>query len=654
MVKSFISALALGLMAAPGAMAVSPVYNPAKMPLSGPDARIQVNVRATPGEPLSYTVSRDGKPVLLASRLGLQLQGADFSGELTVVGATSGRTITDSYRMAVGKKRDISYRANERTWTVQNAQNQKMDIVFRVSDDGVAFRYVIAEPSLPRKQLIQERTTFAFPGTARAWLQPMSVAQTGWERTNPSYEEHYKMDIAVGTASPSPAGWVFPALFKTDETWLALSEAGMDGTYQASRLAPESKNGVYSIGNPMPAEAYGGKGLLADVEGTLTTPWRLIALGSLATVTNSTLGTDLAAPAIRFDEKLVKPGHASWSWALLKDDGTVYDVQKKFIDYAADMHWDYTLIDADWDQKIGYEKVKQLADYAATKNVGLLLWYNSSGPWNGTKYTPKGKLLTHEQRVAEFKRIRDLGVKGVKIDFFNGDSQAMMAYYVDILNDAAAAGLLVNFHGSTLPRGWHRTWPNLMTMESVKGFEFTSFEQKDEDAMPTHVAMLPFTRNLFDPMDFTPMVFGDIPNIKRTSSNGFELATSVLMVSGIQHFAERPEGMATAPAYVKDFLRELPRSWDDSRYVDGYPGQYAVIARRAGDTWYIAGINATESDKTITLDLSFAGSGAAQIIADGEAVTGSPASFSQRSIAAGTKAVVTIKPRGGFVITKKQ
>ena len=482
----------------------------------------------------------------------------------------------------------------------------------------------------------------------------MSVAQTGWERTNPSYEEHYKMDIAVGTASPSPAGWVFPALFKTNETWLALSEAGMDGAYQASRLAAASPDGVYSIGNPMPAEAYGGKGLLADVEGTLTTPWRLIALGSLATVTNSTLGTDLAAPAIRFDEKLVKPGHASWSWALLKDDSIVYDVQKKFIDYAADMKWDYTLIDVNWDTRIGYDKIRELAEYGARKDVGLILWYNSSGPWNGTKYTPKDKLLTREQRAAEFKRIRDLGVKGVKIDFFNGDSQAMMAYYVDILNDAAAAGLLVNFHGSTIPRGWHRTWPNLMTMESVKGFEFTSFEQKDEDAMPTHVAMLPFTRNLFDPMDFTPMVFGDIPNIKRTTSNGFELATSVLMVSGIQHFAERPEGMATAPGYVKDFLRELPRSWDDSRYVDGYPGQYAVIARRAGDTWYIAGINATESDKTLTLDLSFAGSGAAQIIADGEAVTGNPASFSQRSLAAGTKAVVTIKPRGGFVITKKQ
>jgi len=648
MVNKLISALAVGVTATSGAWAANPA------PLSSPDKHISVQLVTTPGQPLTYTVLRDGKPVLLASNLGLHLQGADLAGALTITGTSKVSAITDRYRMAVGKKADITYRANEQTWSVQNAQRQKMDIVFRVSNDGVAFRYVVAEPSLPRKTLIQERTTFAFPSGAKAWLQPMSVAQTGWERTNPSYEEHYQMDIAVGTPSPSKAGWVFPALFKQGDTWVALSEADMDGTFQASRLAPESQGGVYAIGNPMAAEAYGGKGLLAEVDGILTTPWRLLALGSLATVTNSTLGTDLAAPAIKFDDKLVKPGHASWSWALLKDDGTVYDVQKKFIDYAADMHWDYTLIDADWDQKIGYEKVKELADYASAKNVGLLLWYNSSGPWNGTKYSPKGKLLTHEQRVAEFKRIRDMGIKGVKIDFFNGDSQAMIAYYVDILKDAAAAGLLVNFHGSTLPRGWHRTWPNLMTMEAVKGFEFTSFEQRDEDAMPTHVAMLPFARNLFDPMDFTPMVFGDIPNIKRTTSNGFELATSVLMLSGIQHFAERPEGMATAPDYVKHFLRELPRSWDDSRYVDGYPGQYAVIARRAGNTWYIAGINATGAEKTLTLDLSFAGAGAAVIIADGEAVTGKPTSFSQRSIAASQKAVVNVKPHGGFVITKKQ
>ncbi|RFP09386.1 glycoside hydrolase family 97 protein [Duganella sp. BJB488] len=628
------------------ALAASAMATASQPALTSPDRHISVSVLPTSGGGLAYSISRDGKPVLLASDLGLQLQGADLASALTLAAASKPRVVSDQYEMAVGKKRSISYRANEQTFTVRNAQRQAMDIVFRVSNDGVAFRYVVAEPTLPHKKLIQERTTFALPPAAKAWMQPIAVAQTGWGRTNPSYEEHYQMDVPVGTVSPSPAGWVFPALFKSGDNWVAISEAGMDGSFQASRLAPESAGGKYSIGNPMAAEVYPERGLMAEVDGTLTSPWRLLALGSLQTVTNSTLGTDLAAPAIAFDKQLVKPGHASWSWALMKDDATVYDVQKKFIDYAADMHWDYTLIDADWDRKIGYDKVKELVDYAATKKVGILLWYNSSGPWNSTVYSPKSQLLTHEQRVAEFKRLHDMGVKGVKIDFFNGDAQSMIAYYVSILRDAADAGLLVNFHGATLPRGWTRTWPNLMTMEAVRGMEFTTFEQADEDKMPTHAAMLPFARNLFDPMDFTPMVFGDIPKIKRTSSNGFELATSVLYISGIQHFAEIPEGMATVPAYVKSFLQELPRSWDDSRLVDGYPGQYAVIARRSGDTWYIAGINATESDKTLTLDLSFAGAKQGVVIGDGDAER----SFNQRGIDAGKKVAVTIKPHGGFVI----
>jgi hypothetical protein len=641
MVKTTIAAALASAAAiiAPAAAAAQPAA------LRSPDKHIAVTVSAEDGK-LTYAIARDGKPVLLASDLGLQLAGADLHNDLTLLAASTPRVVEDRYQMAVGKKRDITYRANEQTYSLQNAKQQKIDIVFRVSNDGVAFRYIVAEPALPLKKLVQEHTTFALPNGAKAWLQPMAVAQTGWSNTNPSYEEHYQMEIPAGTKAPTDAGWVFPALFKTGANWLAISEANMDGTWQASRLAADSTGGKYSIGNPMPAEVYTNGGLMAEVEGTLTSPWRVIALGPLATVTNSTLGTDLAAPAVAFDAARVNPGHASWSWAILKDDSIVYDVQKKFIDYAADMHWDYTLIDVNWDRNIGYDKIKELADYAATKNVGLILWYNSSGAWNKTEYSPKSQLLTREQRVKEFKRVRELGVKGLKIDFFAGDGQSMIAYYNDILRDAADAGLLVNFHGSTLPRGWARTWPNLMTMEAIRGFEFTTFEQKDQDLMPSHAAMLPFTRNLFDPMDFTPMVFGDIPNIKRASSNGFELATSVLYLSGIQHFADTPEGMATAPAYVKQFLQNLPRSWDDSRLVDGYPGKYAVIARRAGDTWYIAGINGTDQEKTLTLDLSFVGKKQGVIFTDGD----QPRSFSQRSIAAGKKVAVIVKPHGGFVI----
>jgi hypothetical protein len=364
----------------------------------------------------------------------------------------------------------------------------------------------------------------------------------------------------------------------------------------------------------------------------------------LATVVQSSLGTDLAEPAIAFDAALVQPGHASWSWAILKDDATVFDVQKKFIDYAAQMKWDYTLVDADWDRKIGYERTRELAQYAAGKGVGLLVWYNSSGAWNKTEYSPKGKLLTREARRAEFARLRAMGVKGVKIDFFGGDGQSMIAYYVDMLKDAAEAGLLVNFHGATLPRGWSRTYPNLMTVEAVRGFEFATFEQGWQDKVAAHAAMLPFARNLFDPMDFTPMAFGDIPKIKRATRNGFELAEAVLFTSGIQHFAEIPEGMATAPSYVQDLLRDLPRSWDDMRFVDGVPARYAVLARRAGDTWYVAGFNAQDSAQEVSVEL-----GAGTLVTDGAGER----EFSQRQVAAGRQKI-TMQPRGGFVAVFKQ
>jgi hypothetical protein len=374
----------------------------------------------------------------------------------------------------------------------------------------------------------------------------------------------------------------------------------------------------------------------------------VLAIGSLATVVDSTLGTDLAAPAQGTEGSAIpawiRPGQSSWSWAILKDDFTTFGTQKQFIDYAADMGWEYTLIDAYWDDKIGYDKVKELVEYARPKDIGILVWYNSAGAWNDTDMTPRGKLLTSADRRAEFAKLRAMGVKGIKVDFFGGDGQSMIDYYVGILRDAYDAQLLVNFHGATLPRGWSRTWPNLVTAEAVRGFEFGTFEQKDQDPIAGHAAMLPFTRNLFDPMDFTPMVFGDIPKIKRATRNGFELAESVLFVSGIQHFAEVPQGMATVPEYVKDFLRALPAQWDDSRFIAGEPGKYAVIARQAGGKWYVAGFNGAAQDRAVTLDLAFIGK-AGKLITDG--ATGR--AFAQADIKASKKTSIKLKARGGFV-----
>lgn len=610
--------------------------------LGSPDGQLQVNVLVNAGQQLVYTVQRAGQSVLQASRLGLVLEQGDYANGLKLVATSPVKAHREAYTLAAGKKSRIEVRANEQRFTVANAAGQQMTVTLRAANDGLALRYTVDGPG--RKTFRDELTAFAFPADARAWLQPMSVAKTGWKRTNPSYEEHYQVDIPVGTAAPSHAGWVFPALFRSGANWVALTEAGMDGRFHASRLHSDSTGGTYRIGLPEASEVNTGGHLLADVDGPLTTPWRVLAIGPLKTVMESTLGTDLAAPAVAFDKARLKPGHASWSWALLKDDATVFEVQKRFIDYAADMGWNYTLVDADWDRKIGDAQMKELADYARTKNVGLLAWYNSSGAWNDTEYSPKGALLTRAARAREFARMKALGVKGLKVDFFGGDGASSIAYYVDLLKETAAAGLLLNFHGATLPRGWSRTYPQLMTAEAVKGFEFATFEQRDQDAVPGHIAMLPFTRNLFDPMDFTPLVFGDIPNIRRATRNGFELAQSVLFLSGIQHYAETPEGMATVPAAVKGFLRELPRAWDEVRFLAGEPGRYVVLARRAGQQWFVAGLNADEQPRDITLDLAWLGRREGQLITDGAG----PREFTQGRLAA-PAATLTLAPRGGFV-----
>jgi hypothetical protein len=516
-----------------------------------------------------------------------------------------------------------------------------------VSNDGVAFHYHLPGKSTNAKTITQELTSFHFAAGTKGWLQPMSKARSGWEHSNPSYEEHYLQGISVNDPSPLGAGWIYPALFNTNTTWMLITEAALGRTSCGTRLLAAG-NDELSIGFPDSLEAFTGGQWLPHAALPWTGAWRIITIGSLKIIAESTLGTDLAKPTIPLNTTFVKPGKASWSWIMSKDNFIVYEEQKKYIDFAATMKWQYCLVDVDWDTKIGYDKIAELAAYAKTKNVGLILWYNSSGDWNTTKYHPKSALLTHEQREKEFSRIQSMGIKGVKVDFFAGDGQSMINYYIDILEDAAAHQLLVNFHGATLPRGWQRTYPHLVTTEAIRGFEMVTFGQQDADKEATHCTLLPFTRNAFDPMDFTPMnLYKITTNVKRKTSSAFELALSVLFLSGIQHFAESPEGMEHVPVYVKTFLQKLPVHWDDVRFIDGFPGKEVIIARRAGKVWYIAGINGEAIEKTWSLDLGFLKNKTFDLITDGP----EDLSFIQDSkrVTADGKLTIKVKPNGGFV-----
>lgn len=612
--------------------------------LRSPDQRIRVQVSVTDGSP-HYQIFSGQKLVLQPSDLGLTLPNTDLSKNLRVVSASPAQTIQEEYQMRNAKKSSIHYQARQRSWKLASPKGEELEVIFRVSNEGVAFRYRVIRPKHMRSQVQAERTSFAFSPTTKAWLQPVAVAKSGWEATNPSYEEDYEQEIAVGTPSTKGAGWIYPALFKTDDTWVLITEAGLDSTYCATRLAHESTGGVYRIGFPDAREIIRDQNLLPRAKGTFVSPWRVITLGSLSTLMESTAGTDLAEKALKVDNSFIKPGKASWSWINSKDDFIVYDEQKKYIDFAAQMHWSYCLIDVNWDRNIGYEKIQELAEYAKTKNVGLLLWYNSAGDWNTVKYTPKNRLLEADSRRAEFEKIQKMGIKGIKIDFFGGDGQSVIKYYQDILMDAARYHLLVNFHGATLPRGWARTYPHLMTAEAVKGFEMVTFEQKVADNQPTHATMLPFTRNAFDPMDFTPMNLYKIPtSVQRKTTSAFELATSIVFLSGIQHYAESPEGMKHVPVPAQKLLQNLPDYWDDVKFIEGYPGKLCVVARRSGKLWYIAGINGEGKEKQLTLDLAFLSRLKAELTSDGEPM------FDTKPIRLSAATPVTLKANGGFVI----
>jgi len=571
-----------------------------------PNGNISVELLLVKGTPI-YNIYFKDKPVIKNNRLGLIRKDADFSTNLRLVSISPIEKVDENYRLLNGKRKECHYRANRKVFHYINIDGKNIDLIYQVSNDGIAFRYLFPEESVGIKYITNELTCFNFAENTSAWIQPIAPAKSGWNSSNPSFEEYYHRSTVKELPNHEP-GWTLPALFKSGNFWISITETAPDHDYCGSRLMHDSLSTVLKIGFPQQLEVHSGSALNPESKLPWHTPWRIITIGdNLGTILESTLGTDLAKPCVLDDISFIKPGRSAWSWVLLKDDSTIYPVQKKFIDYASEMGWEYCLIDADWDRKIGYEKIADLCRYAKSKNVGITVWYNSAGDWNTTPYTPRDKMLTKESREKEFKILKELGVKSVKVDFFGGEGQSVMSYYQDILSDAARYGFMVDFHGCTYPRGLHRTYPNLITMEGIRGFEFVTFEQANADSEASHCTIIPFTRNLFDPMDFTPVCFNEVPNIRRKTTNSFELALSVLFQSGIQHFAEVPAGMEKVPVEVKDVLSKIPAAWDETKFIEGYPGEYVVLARRKDNVWYIAGINGMKTDKNLELDINSIG-----------------------------------------------
>lgn len=584
--------------------------------VTSPDGKLLVIVNMEKGAPV-YSVLLNGKSFIESSPLGLETNIGDFTDELTLAENIERKEVNDSYELRNIKKSKVDYKANEAVFAFQKDNRPVMDVIFRVSNNNIAFRYKVHARRNTKSCVVnKESTGFVFPSETTTFLCPQMKPMTGFARTAPSYETDYSLNDEMGKNGWG-FGYTFPCLFKVKNAgWVLVSETGVDSRYCASRLVG-NENKTYSIAYPLEEENNGNGTNTAGISLPGLTPWRTITVGeTLAPIVETTIPFDVVEPLYEASQAY-EYGSGSWSWIIKMDGATKFDVQKEYIDFSAAMGYESVLVDALWDTQIGRDKIAELAEYAASKNVALYLWYNSNGYWNDAPQGPSGIMGNSIIRRKEMAWMKSIGIRGIKVDFFGGDKQLTMKLYEDILYDANDYGLLVVFHGCTLPRGWERMFPNFASSEAVRASENLHFGQQSCNLEALNGCLHPFIRNTVGSMDFGGSTLNKFYNANNTPNRGsrritsdvYALATAVLFQSAVQHFALAPNNLTDAPEWAINFMKEVPTTWDDVRFIDGYPGKYVVLARRKGAKWYIAGINAQHETLQLNLKLPMINAG---------------------------------------------
>lgn len=624
--------------------------------VTGPDTRLKVDLAVNGGIPM-YSVSYDGKTILEKSPLGFIANTGNFSQGMSLIGQETSQ-INKTYTQDRIKRSVVNYAANELTVRLQNTNKQPVNIVFRVSNNDVAFRYEIPKSSETGSMVInEEKTGFDFPEYTTTFLTPQSDAMIGWKRTKPSYEEEYTPDAPMNTRSQYGHGYTFPGLFRIgNDGWALVSETGVDSKFCASRLSDATPEGLYTIAYPMPEENNGNGTSAPGIALPGVTPWRTITVGNnLKPIVETTVPWDVVEPRYE-SEHAYQFGRGTWSWILWQDGSINFDDQIRYIDLAAAMGYEFFLIDNWWDKNIGHKRMEELARYAQSKNVSPIVWYSSSGYWNDIEQSPTNVMDNPITRKREMKWLQKIGAKGIKVDFFGGDKQETMRLYEAILSDADDHGLMVIFHGCTLPRGWERMYPNYVGSEAVLASENLIFNQHFNDNEAFNACLHPFIRNAVGSMEFGGTFLNKRYNrtndggTTRRTSDVFQLATAVLFQNPIQNFALAPNNLTDAPEVALDFMKQIPTTWDETVFIDGYPGKYAVLARRHGNRWYIAGINAQKEPLKLSLNLPMLNNGDVVVTyTDGK--QGEP-QRKELSVKTATSVPVTIQPNGGVILMK--
>ncbi|MCX8155221.1 MAG: glycoside hydrolase family 97 protein [Verrucomicrobiae bacterium] len=635
--------------------------SPSSWKVTSPNGQISVIVQLADlgrqrdypaGRRLYYRIEWNGQTAVDSSPLGLVLADTDLSRHLSVVTALPPKSIEERYIALHGKRRERLHQARQMTLILRGEKGRMLEVDFRAANDGVAFRYRLPERQpLAQALMAAEATGFALPKDGRIWAHPADQVTV----YAPAYETYYENEIPVGIPSPTTNGWSYPLLFRTGDArvWGLITEAGLGTNYCGTRLQSEAPMGVYRVRWPAPNEGNNTGSVFPVSSLPWEMPWRVIMLGgSPASIVESTLVEDLSPPSILKDTDWIKPGRVAWSW--WSDPPSPQDAakQKQFVDFAAEMGWEYVLVDANW-TLMDNGSLGDVFRHAKSKGVGILLWYNSGGPHNIVTEKPRDCLTYREVRRFELDWLKKSGVRGIKVDFFQSDKQNVIQLYHQILQDAADYQILVNFHGCTLPRGWSRTYPHLLSMEAVRGAENYIFTSDFPQRAPVQNTITPFTRNVVGPMDYTPVALTE-HNHKHLTTYAHELALAALFESGWVHFADKPEAYRALPAEPKQWLKELPVAWDDTRFLAGYPGQFVVLARRRGGIWYLAGVNGQNQAREVRLEFGpwlKANRGELLLIGDGQEAR----SFHAQRLTwqSGQSPTIKMLPYGGFMGTLK-
>ena len=624
--------------------------------ITSPDGKLVVTVADMDGRP-SYSVSYDNVLFLKPSPLGMIANIGDFSSGMSLEKNVSTNKIDETYELASIKQSKVRYVANEAVFSFTQQGKTIYDVIFRISNNDVAFKYKIYPQGETLSCVVkQEATGFAFPDGTTTFLCPQSKPMGGFARTSPSYETSYTADDVAGKNGWGE-GYTFPCLFRNgDNGWVLVSETGVNSGYCASRLLGH-KGGVYTIGFPQEGEANGNATVSPGIALPGETPWRTITVGkTLAPIVETTVPFDVVKPLYPAKGEYTY-GRGSWSWIIGMDGSTNYKEQLRYIDFSAAMGYQSVLVDALWDKQIGRDKIEELAKYGKDKGVALYLWYNSNGYWNDAPQTPRGIMDNAIARRKEMKWMQSIGIRGIKVDFFGGDKQMTMQLYEDILSDANEYGLLVIFHGCTLPRGWERMYPNFASSEAVLASENLHFSQGSCDHEAFNATLHPFIRNTVGSMDFGGSALNKYYNAdnaprgsRRVTSDVYALATAVLFQSPVQHFALAPNNLTDAPSWAIDFMKEVPTTWDEVRFIDGYPGKYVILARRHGDKWYIAGVNAQKETLKLKVNLPMFSNGEkVRLFSDDKVLQGG---VKQIGIGKKQELQLSIPCNGGILIVK--